>query len=614
VRGAIRAILSRYLDTDNCYILLTLAATRYVSIEFVMSCLAAAEEMTRSIPSGGAAAASGSDKADTLVKMKKQVLTVAFMIGEGLRAGDERVKDYTDRRDDWVADAEQSPDWAKLVRDALAHPHPSVSDVLGKIRLIEGAGLQVLDDRVYVKTRLDAVLSVETHVLIEEVHLVTPSSMFPDPDAGGVLVDTPGLGDPDVMRMIHTERAVKDSSGIIVFSDHGFTRGNPVTMDTMCDTGVIAELATVKARGGQGRPVLFVFNPENVGMAARAVPAGEPSSVLGGVGPGVDVEANRISYVDNTEGVLVVRIKQLSTGDELSSKIGKGLASSFIRETMAKPIAENTLVVYPSLRRALDTAEMSDEDRRRYIEATNVPALITEIISMHRDGRVLTSASMIPVVELLENLKQAQPNFERTPCLPIPPTVRSVANSLKDKKTQAALGIANAQGIINMVVVPEQLGTETGTVAQARVVGAEEAWADRAAEEIVAQCKDAWKVMRKSLTRKGGAAVPELRDTITRARSGKLFSDAVGPHGRSRLSREVWNLCNGAQALGHGGLWSDVLRPPLKPTLSAIFEAAFAPAILDHPLMKDAIDAAPDFSREDLKRFLLEVRGGPSRA
>jgi len=332
-----------------------------------MSLLAKAEEMT------------AAGQTDMLKQMKKQVLTIAFTIGQGLRRDDEEPADYRDRRDDWIDDAETRDDWADVVKKALDDPNLMAAGVLNKIRVIEAAGLQVLDDRVYIKTRLDAVLSTDTHVLIEEVHLVAPSSML-DPDVGGVLVDTPGLGDSNIMRLSHTERAVNEASGVIAFSDSSFSRGSMAAINTLRDMGIVAELAADKARGAHGRSTLFVFNPEKAGMTTRAVPAGERSSVLGNGAPGTDVDALRDqskedSYPGETETILIAEIKKLSEDSAQSSRIGKGLARSVIRKTMARPMARNTLVVFPSLRRAIDTAtleEMPEEERRLYIEATHV--------------------------------------------------------------------------------------------------------------------------------------------------------------------------------------------------------------------------------------------------
>ena len=256
---------------------------------------------------------------------------------------------------------------------------------------------------------------------------------------------------------------------------------------------------------------------------------------------------------------------------------------------------------------------------RGHKHTTQVPALIAEIISMHRDGRVLTSASMVPIIEMLNKLKQAQPTFQRAPSLEIPDGVRAAAGELKVLTRQDKLnlvpkatnvGHAIAVHDICKHVITEQLGgSKPDSEAKARDKPAEAAWVLKAAKEMIPICKNAWMVVRKSLERRGGAAaMPELRSTIARARSGKLFSATPGMHGPSRLSKEVWHACTGADALGHNGLWCDVLERPLELTMRDILKCAFAPAILDHPVMKAAIDSAADFSREVLERFLLEVR------
>lgn len=268
---------------------------RYVSREFVLSNLAKAEDMARDMSTGNPADAA---TITSFEKLRQQLLTLAFIIKEGWPADASDHVEYDDEKEDWVERVSKDKEWTRHVHKALDDPNLLVRGVLDKIWVHEGAGLNVLHDRVYIKTCLDRVLSEDTHVLIEEVHLVAPSTML-DPEVGGALVDTPGLGDPDVVRLGHTERAVNEASGLIVFSDVSLTAGAAKTKETLCDLGVITDLAIDKANNHTlGRPVAFVFNPEAKSMRAKAVPAGEPNSVLGGCGsdPDHDVVALQESY------------------------------------------------------------------------------------------------------------------------------------------------------------------------------------------------------------------------------------------------------------------------------------------------------------------------------
>lgn len=266
---------------------------RYVSHEFILSNITKAEDMARNMSEGNPA---DTATVEAFEKLKQQLLTLAFIIKAGWPAHASDSEEYEDRRADWMYEKAQVQDWARHIHEALDDPNLLVRGVLDKIWVHEGAGVNVLHDRVYIKTCLDRVLSEDTHALIEEVHLVAPSTML-DPEVGGALVDTPGLGDPDVVRLGHTERAVNEASGLIVFSDT--IASAHMAMETMCSLGVIAELATDKANNhALSRSVAFVFNPEAASMRAKAVPAGEPLSVLGGCGtdPDHDVCARQGLY------------------------------------------------------------------------------------------------------------------------------------------------------------------------------------------------------------------------------------------------------------------------------------------------------------------------------
>lgn len=302
-------------------------------------------------------------------------------------------------------------------------------------------------------------------------------------------------------------------------------------------------------------------------------------------------------------------MKEMSSNPVLRAAIGDGVRPSVVRQKMVKPIVKDSVfLVYPALRRAIDVAA---PERTVYIEATQVPKLIAEITSMHRDGRVLTASSMDHVRDMLEELRQAAPTFEPPRRLAIPDTVRGMADALMKHKNQAALGWTDEYTSTCFYVAGAQLGTgQPGPDPKsARSAAAENAWASDAAKVLVSCCKDAWKVTRNALTR--GSAVQTapaaLRETIRRARIGKLFGDNQGPGGPTRLSKEVWIACKTASKLNHTKLWEMVLSPALRSALTAIFKAAFAPAILNQDGMRGVIEAASNFSGEDFERLLVQV-------
>ena len=317
-----------------------------------------------------------------------------------------------------------------------------------------------------------------------------------------------------------------------------------------------------------------------------------------------------------TEDLVVDSVmEEMGSNPVLRNAIGDSIRPSVVYQKIVKPIVKDSVfLVYPALRRAIDVAapeSFNDDERTAYIEATQVPKLIAEITSMHRDGRVLTASSMDHVRDMLEELRQAAPTFEPPRRLAIPDTVRSMATALRAHTKQAALGWTDEYTSTCFHAAGEQLGTgQPGPDPKSsRNADAENAWVSNAAKVMVSGCKDAWKVTRNALTR--GSAVQTapaaLRETIRRARIGKLFGDNQGPGGRTRLSKEVWNACKTAPELNHTKLWEMVLSPALRSALTATFKAAFAPAILNQDGMSGAIAAASNFSREDFERLLVQV-------
>eukprot|EP00037_Helgoeca_nana_P031670 m.407159 g.407159 ORF g.407159 m.407159 type:complete len:1693 (-) comp28441_c0_seq1:7149-12227(-) len=590
------------------------AVIKYLSTSFVRARLSALETI---LQDGGLA----SKKSKNIMT---EVLTLAFAIGEGLRPDDETEKAYTRRRKDWMHDVgKRDGNWATAVEDALDKPHPSTSQLLGTIWMIEGAGRRgrVVDDRVYIQTRLAAVLDASASVLIEEVHLVAPSDIL-DPEFGGVLVDTPGLGDPNVMRLHQTERAVNERSGLIICSENAMSRGAATTTKALCDLGVVSELAADVVLQHRGKPVAFVFNPEKAGIKAKAVPAKAPNSVLGG-DPDLEPEELKRECVEDAEEVLTDALSALAEeGDNEINGVrppaGDEFTPSYLAETMAGPIVSNNVhYIFPSLHRGIDLGglpDVTEEERGAYEFATGMPTLLRKIESMCRDGRVLTADAVQPIMKQLATLKADAPTFAKAPRTGVPQTVKVAAAGLWDqieKRKQAQPGQKKLAAEYKLVITESLKPGHPGDLvptARGRT-GAETEWVREAARALVTVCREqvpkSWAVLTRES--RSGISVPKMEHfqrVADLCREGVLFDEVCAAAGQSTLAKDVWSFCKAAPELDVQNLWKIVVKRPLGTTIDAGLRGVYAPVFAKMIFSK--ISPETDVTEESLVALLLE--------
>mmetsp|Transcript_15927 Transcript_15927/g.47212 ORF Transcript_15927/g.47212 Transcript_15927/m.47212 type:complete len:1667 (+) Transcript_15927:173-5173(+) len=561
--------------------------------------------------------------AEDVTDLKRELLEQVYKITHGLFVnndddGDAQAK-YTDDLEEWVDyHLGREAEWFDGLEAELDRAHESTRDHFGKQWIHQGSGRRVFDDRVYIKTRLDAVLSGPAADLIEAVHMIVPCSLL-DTGLGGALVDTPGLGDPNPIKSARATRVIESADGILVFSNRS---GKP-TWDTLEDLGIISEVAANKGRSESGREIMFIMNVEKSADFKRpfAVPPGEPRSVRGGDAD-YDRTADEKEQKFCNDVVEILRKKVINAVKQPNGNLSgslhgwrpdAGFTREMIRNTIVKPlVTDNVCRVFPVLFRAVATSPtMSDGDATECAKGTGMPNVIERIQTILRSDRVLNEQMVRPVIGQLRHL-QSTGTASAKRMLEIPKAVRDEAGLLAKAKSVKKLNITRLDTPCRSAIV-EQLGglddDSKAVSSKAREKEVEAKWCKSTASALVTALQDglssSWESLRKG--RRGGGlvitAAPDMRMAIERGRAGQLFTD---PAMDNQLAKTALACCRSSRELDPSRAWDRVFEPVVDRTLNELFNKAFAPAILMHPDLKAAIGAADGFSTEALEKLLLE--------
>eukprot|EP00037_Helgoeca_nana_P010035 m.88191 g.88191 ORF g.88191 m.88191 type:complete len:1902 (+) comp19970_c0_seq4:330-6035(+) len=545
---------------------------------------------------------------------RKEVLHQAFRINTGLQdlRKDKSESANDDKMNNWADKWAMNDKWADEAKRCLNSPHDTTKIYFNKIWIHQGAGASVVDDRVYIKTRLDALLACPVAGLIEELHVIVPSSLL-EPATGGAIVDTCGLEDNDIFKINQTDRTIRAATGIVAVSDAALTRGNDCVLGVLKDTDELNRLVVDHLREKRHN-LLFVFNPEKSqpSKRPRAVPKSDPKSVLGGDNDCKITEGLK-KVTDITENELTKAVVELArqNGGMIDGQHCRP-DHEWVREYVTKPMVEQSVHrVFPSLHRAIDVADtLSDDERSTYARATGLGEVIVKIKAMLQPGGVLGSKAAEPIVAQVTTLT-AHASFRPKPERPIPPGVRQAAEKIAKESFQ--------RGPELLEKCRDTLKTQlegTAAAAAARDVARESAWVTSFAAALknicVTSMPTSWNVLsrkRTTSTTKFNAG-QEFGEALLRVKAGTLLGTENNRADTTRLATALFSNCKANEALSEDVLWDSVLQPSIKAAFDRLLEDAFAVFILEHPTLREAIEKEKAFSEGDLRSMLLTQHAG----
>lgn len=546
--------------------------------------------------------------------MRKEVLHQAYRINTGLRdlRKDKSESANDDKMNNWADKWARNDKWADEATRCLNAPHDTTKTYFNKIWIHQGAGASVVDDRVYIKTRLDALLACPVAGLIEELHVIVPSSLL-EPATGGAIVDTCGLGDPDIFKINQTHRTIRAATGIVAVSDAALSRGNDCVLGVLKDTDELNRLVVDHLREKRHN-LLFVFNPEKAqpNKRPRAVPKSDPKSVLCGDNVCKITEGLK-KVTDGTENQLTKAVVELAgqNGGMIDGEVCRP-DHEWVREYVTKPMVEQSVHrIFPSLHRAIDVADtLSDDERSTYARATGLGEVIVKIKAMLQPGGVLGSKSAEPIVAQVTALT-AHASFRPKPERPIPRGVRQAAEKIAKESFQRGQELVDK---CRKILKTQLEGTAAAAVA--RDVARENAWVTSFAAALKNICvksmPTSWNVLsreRATSTTKFNAG-QEFGEALLRVKAGTLLGTENNRADTTRLATALFTNCKANEALSEDVLWDSVLQPSIKAAFDRLLKDAFAVFILEHPTLCEAIKNEEAFSEDDLRSMLLTQHAG----
>jgi hypothetical protein len=134
--------------------------------------------------------------------------------------------------------------------------HDFYNDFLGKTQIEFGCGESELDDRVYVKHKLDSALNGDQRVILKECVLYAPCSLIPE---GAVLIDTAGTDDEDETKQFLLQQELENADTVLCVLEKNLKTEGNIVLWLKNERLIERALGTQEVLAPSEKPVKLVF-------------------------------------------------------------------------------------------------------------------------------------------------------------------------------------------------------------------------------------------------------------------------------------------------------------------------------------------------------------------